>query len=106
MRNTLIELIDKAFLESDDNYGRPNTDQVADYLLANGVVVIDASVVSAKNRPLISQCLGKPIDEIIELVLAQTLKGGERVVADRCVVCDEIIPEGRQVCPNCERKRE
>ena len=23
--------------------------------------------------------------------------------ADRCVCCGEIIPEGRQVCPNCER---
>ena len=22
---------------------------------------------------------------------------------DRCVCCDEIIPEGRQVCPICER---
>ena len=25
--------------------------------------------------------------------------------ADRCVCCDAIIPEGRQVCPQCERKR-
>ena len=23
--------------------------------------------------------------------------------ADRCVCCGEIIPEGRQVCPQCER---
>lgn len=22
---------------------------------------------------------------------------------DRCVMCGEIIPEGRMVCPNCER---
>lgn len=22
--------------------------------------------------------------------------------ADRCVCCGDIIPEGRQVCPNCE----
>jgi uncharacterized OB-fold protein len=22
---------------------------------------------------------------------------------NRCVCCGEIIPEGRQVCPNCER---
>ena len=22
--------------------------------------------------------------------------------ADRCVCCGEIIPEGRQVCPQCE----
>lgn len=25
--------------------------------------------------------------------------------ADRCVCCGEIVPEGRQVCPQCERKR-
>ena len=24
--------------------------------------------------------------------------------ADRCVFCGEIIPEGRQVCPTCEKK--
>ena len=22
--------------------------------------------------------------------------------ADRCVCCGEIIPEGRQICPQCE----
>lgn len=22
--------------------------------------------------------------------------------ADRCICCGEIIPEGRQVCPECE----
>ena len=26
-------------------------------------------------------------------------------MAERCVCCGEIIPEGRQVCPNCENKR-
>lgn len=25
--------------------------------------------------------------------------------ADRCVCCGEIVPEGRQACPQCERKR-
>ena len=25
---------------------------------------------------------------------------------DRCVCCGEIIPEGRQVCPKCERGEE
>lgn len=26
--------------------------------------------------------------------------------ADRCVCCGEIIPEGRQVCPQCEGRVE
>lgn len=38
-REKLIELLDIAFLDSDDNYGMPNTGQVADNLIANGVVV-------------------------------------------------------------------
>lgn len=38
-RDRLIELLDVAFIESDDNFGMPNTNQVADHLLANGVVV-------------------------------------------------------------------
>lgn len=25
---------------------------------------------------------------------------------ERCVCCGEIIPEGRQVCPQCERRAE
>lgn len=25
-------------------------------------------------------------------------------MAERCVCCGEIIPEGRQVCPSCEQK--
>lgn len=24
-------------------------------------------------------------------------------MSDRCVCCGEIIPEGRQVCPQCEK---
>ena len=38
-----------------------------------------------------------------------TLSHGEMVqlqvaAENRCVCCGEIIPEGRQVCPNCERR--
>ncbi|MBO5463775.1 MAG: hypothetical protein J6A49_10745 [Clostridia bacterium] len=39
MRDRLVEMIDKAFLESDDNYGTPCTNQVADHLIENGVIV-------------------------------------------------------------------
>ena len=31
-------------------------------------------------------------------------KESQKENADRCVSCGEIIPEGRWVCPNCERK--
>lgn len=38
-REKLIELLDKAFLESDSNYGMPSTSQVSDHLIANGVTI-------------------------------------------------------------------
>ena len=38
---------------------------IADYLLSNGVVVIDTDVVSPENRPLITHIAGIPFDEII-----------------------------------------
>lgn len=25
-------------------------------------------------------------------------------VQNRCICCGDIIPEGRQICPTCERK--
>ena len=28
--------------------------------------------------------------------------GTEVIMEDRCICCGEIIPEGRQVCPQCE----
>ena len=38
-RERLVNLLSKAFNVSDDNYGTPNSEQVADYLLKNGVIV-------------------------------------------------------------------
>jgi predicted nucleic acid-binding Zn ribbon protein len=26
-------------------------------------------------------------------------------MADRCLFCGTIIPEGRQICPNCEKDK-
>ncbi len=42
-----------------------------------------------------------------ELVQMQTEAENKRllhVTENRCVCCGEIIPEGRMVCPTCERK--
>lgn len=64
---------------------------LADYLLANGVVVVDMNIVSPKNRPLISQCLGRPIDEIIELVNA---KDEGRILVLPCKVGDTVYFDG------------
>ena len=38
------------------------------------------------------------------LIKCKKLGKGKRsmIMDDKCVICGEIIPEGRQVCPNCE----
>ena len=43
-RDRLIELLDNAFVKCDDNYGMPNSSQVADCLLANGIMVLPCKV--------------------------------------------------------------
>ena len=39
VREKLVELLDNAIIDSDDNYGFQNTNQVADHLISNGVTV-------------------------------------------------------------------
>ena len=39
VREKLVEFLDNAIIDSDDNYGFPNTNQVADHLISNGVTV-------------------------------------------------------------------
>lgn len=66
MRDRLIKLLqDNSYLDVlDDEHWL----LAADQLLANGVVVIDTDVVSLPNRPLISEYMGRPIDEVINLI--------------------------------------
>ena len=42
--------------------------------------------------------------EVVVLLSGQTYK--ELTMEDRCICCGELIPEGRQVCPACEKKAE
>ena len=55
-RDMLINLIDKAIYECDDNYGIPNSNQMADFLLANGVrvppVVVGATVYEFRHKAI------------------------------------------------------
>lgn len=74
MRDRLIGLCDRKieemhFVNSDHWFDfSQKINEIVDYLLENGVVVIDADVVSPENRPLISQYMGRPIDEVINLI--------------------------------------
>ena len=48
IKKKLVELLDNAIIDSDDNYGIPNTTQVADHLIAHGVTVQEW--ISVKDR--------------------------------------------------------
>ena len=66
MRDRLIKLLqDNSYLDVLDE---EHWLLAAEQLLANGVVVIDTDVVSLPNRPLISQYMGRPIDEVVNLI--------------------------------------
>jgi hypothetical protein len=48
---------------------------------------------------------GKTVGGSVEYHINQVLKEmREKLGADTCVCCGDVIPEGRQVCPNCEGK--
>lgn len=67
MKERLIELLRK----SGASFERALPEEIADYLLDNGVVVVDSHVVSPKNLPLITHIAGYPIDEVISLMEAK-----------------------------------
>lgn len=103
-REKLIELLDIAFLNSDDNYGIPNTKQVADYLIANGVVVLPCNVSAiewheVKTRPLDDEEKEyyAEMDIEPEYIFVGTMPddGQEILVAtkfgvDRDICCDDV----------------
>lgn len=82
MRERLIELI-KASLFRHIDKSCCLAENVADDLLATGVIVCDTCAIKMENRPLVTQCLGRPLDEIIELVEA---KDEGRIIVTPCKV--------------------
>lgn len=65
MRDRLINLIIEAMPYSEIER-QPN--KLADYLIANGVIVLDMNVISPENRPLITHIANMPLDDVIELI--------------------------------------
>ena len=43
-RDRLKKVLNEAFIKSDDNFGIPNIEQVADYLIVNGVILPPCNV--------------------------------------------------------------
>ena len=63
MRDRLIELL------YDVLDARPDT--IADYLLANGVIVFDTKVITPQNRPLITHIAEMPSNDVLDLIRAK-----------------------------------
>ena len=59
-RERLIKVLNEAFIKCDDNFGMPNIEQVADYLIANGVIPLPCKV-----GDTIYRC-GDPIKKVYE----------------------------------------
>ena len=79
-RERLVELLDKAFIECDDNYGRPCTEQVADYLMSNNVVVLPLKVGDRIYR----------LDVINNKIIDWTI-GRIDIYEDEVVYCDDCF---------------
>lgn len=100
MRDRLIGLCDRKieemrFVNSDHWFDfSQKINEIVDYLIANGVVVIDTDVVSPENRPLISQYMGRPIDEVINLIRrSEWISVEERLPEENTIVlvwCGEV----------------
>lgn len=68
----------------------------------------------AKPKRLNTGEIKSVLDDIQDEGYRITAKGNERVsnaeiaeyISGRCIICNTEIPEGRQVCPVCERKEQ
>lgn len=88
MRDRLIELINTKQTNGVTEYANFPTvgnAELADHLLANGVIVLDTGVISPKNRPLITHFANMPINDVLDLVRA---KREGRLIVPPCKVGD------------------
>lgn len=74
-RERLLQLIEEAegkFPTMGDLVFKATVEEyVADYLLANGVIVVDTNSVKRENLPLIQRAFNMPLDELAQIVEAK-----------------------------------
>lgn len=87
-RKRLIKLLnDGCYKACSDASGKKVNEVLADYLLANGVVVVDTNSVKRENLPLIQQAFNMSLDEFAELIAA---KQAGKIVELSCKVGDKV----------------
>lgn len=65
-----------------------------------GICAAQSAIIAAQSDALhllSAECMETEVEEVRRRLAV--LAGG----ADRCVCCGEPVPEGRMVCPACER---
>lgn len=76
-REKLIKLLDDGCYKAcSDASGRKVNEVLADYLLANGVIVVDTNSVKRENLPLIQQAFNMPLDELAKIVEKHIAQNG------------------------------
>lgn len=89
-RKKLIELLKSSKLCSkrfDDQYSDETIAVIADYLIENGVVLVDTNCVKRENLPLVQQAFNMPLDKLAEIVSAQK---ESRLIIPPCKVGDTV----------------
>lgn len=92
MRDRLVELIaiydetyDCETCTSENKGGRCGNKCLADYLIENGVIVLDMNVISPKNRPLITHFANMPLNDVLDIIKADV------VPVVRCCDCKHLM---------------
>lgn len=89
-KERLSELLSKALVKANDNYGIPNTKQLADYLIKNGVVVPPVKV---------GQKVYYILDGFIESCTVEVIHLGDYTDEDGNCSCMAVIHFDREDCP-------
>lgn len=99
-REELIALLDDGCYKAcSDASGKKVNEVLADYLLENGVIVVDTSSVKRENLPLIQQAFSMPLDELAELVDA---KQSGKIIELPCKIGDTIYRINSMFIPEYE----
>lgn len=75
-REKLIDLLNDGCNSCEKAGDKSITEFLADYLLANGVIVVDTNSVKRENLPLIQQAFNMPLDELAKIVEKHTAQNG------------------------------
>ena len=101
VREKLVELLDNAIIDSNDNYGFPNTAKVADHLIAHGVTVQEWISVKDRLPEVVSTHKGyrSTVKKSIRVLCVCVQKSGKTMVKEGYCEWYNDYPEPRWQIP-------